>query len=92
MLPDTRLCYLYTCSYAYSGTMICVVLYVPDTGMAYTSVITPNACDYCSCFAAIAADVCDGALYWCCFILTAALLLLGVLLLLCIAYLLLTSC
>ena len=43
--------------------MICVVLYVPGTGMLFTAVITPNTCDYCGCFAATAADAGDRALY-----------------------------
>ena len=49
-----------------SSTMICVMLYVPGTGMVFTAVITPNSCDYCCSFAATAADAGDGALYSCC--------------------------
>ena len=49
ILLDTRVCALYTYSYAYSRKMICVVLYVPGTGMVFTAVITPNTSGYC-CF------------------------------------------
>ena len=52
--------------------MVCVVLYVPGTGMVSTVVIKPNTCDYCCCFAATAAGSVDGAWYWYCSILTAA--------------------
>ena len=48
------------------------MLYVPGTGVKFTAVITPYTCDYCRCFAASAADAGDGALYWCCSILTPA--------------------
>ena len=41
------------------------MLYVPGTGMVFTDVITPNACDYSCSFAANAADAGDGAFYWC---------------------------
>ena len=71
-LPGTRVCASFTYSYAYSSTIICVVLYVPRTGMVFTAEINPNTCNYCCCFAATAANAHDGALYWCCSILTAA--------------------
>ena len=52
--------------------LCCAVHIIPGTGMVFAAVITPNTCDYCCCFAATATDAGDGALYWCCSILTAA--------------------
>ena len=60
-------CFVYVLLRFYSSTLICVTLYVPDTGVVFTAVISPT-CDYCCCFAATAADAGDGALYWCCYI------------------------
>ena len=48
------------------------MLYIPDTGMVFTSVITPNTYHYCCGLAATAADDGDGTLYWCCSIFTVA--------------------
>ena len=73
--------------------MICVMLYVPGTGMVFTAVITPNSCDYCCSFAATAADAGDGALNCIGAALYLLLLLRPVLLLLlCTVDLLLKSC
>ena len=59
----------------YSSTMICVTWYAVRTSYRhdiFTAVITPNTCDDCCCFAATVADAGDDALYWCCYIFTAA--------------------
>ena len=44
--------------------LCCAVRMIPGTGMVLAAVISPNTCDYFCCFAANAADVGDGALFW----------------------------